>query len=420
MTSSIDRADLVERIGALAAKASDPPDLARYNPGSAHYESVRSQQFVGLSAGEIEGLSRDLADYFSIDIDADLNIRLSPNDGEGMNPRYMGQRVIARARAAGAERALHAFEQLFTVNRRHLQGVMAVWGLHPVNAFEIWNGIWLGPLSLVSPTQPRDILLGIPTLAGDPYETPGFQVNARPKAALTWQYTVDPVISFGTFPPLPSDGSEVEAVDVVRCLTLVSSRQVSHIATWYQTDHLADALPAVAGWGGQLITWAHQFEVEPEEIDETLAKLVVHGFFAMHERDQRRIRVVLDRLNAARIESASPESRAIDLGIAIEALLFNPKDPAGEINYKFKARGSVLASSNPEERRNVAKLLDRIYNLRSIAAHGGSFDEGDGSVRATLVAGIELAGSLIVRVIKIGKIPESWNGLILGWERIDV
>ena len=125
-----------------------------------------------------------------------------------------------------------------------------------------------------------------------------------------------------------------------------------------------------------------------------------------------------DRLNAAK--SPQPfEDRAVDLGVSLEALLFNPKDPSTtEISLKFRMRGAVLAADDPKERKSVFKLLDRLYALRSTAAHGGRFDPTDASVEADLTEGISLASRLIKRVLLLRKIPENWNGLILGWEKL--
>jgi hypothetical protein len=59
-----------------------------------------------------------------------------------------------------------------------------------------------------------------------------------------------------------------------------------------------------------------------------------------------------------------------------------------------------------------------VYELRSAAAHGGLFDPTDSSVETDLTEGISLASRLIQRVLLLRKIPENWNGLILGWENM--
>jgi hypothetical protein len=59
-----------------------------------------------------------------------------------------------------------------------------------------------------------------------------------------------------------------------------------------------------------------------------------------------------------------------------------------------------------------------LYELRSRAAHGGIFDPADASVEADLTEGISLASRLIQRVLLLRRIPENWNGLILGWETL--
>ncbi|HTT92433.1 MAG TPA: hypothetical protein VMF65_22970 [Acidimicrobiales bacterium] len=70
----------------------------------------------------------------------------------------------------------------------------------------------------------------------------------------------------------------------------------------------------------------------------------------------------------------------MDLTIALEVLLVNPTQPTTEIRFKFKVRGSLLASSVPHEHKSVTQLLERLYSLRSKAAHGSVFDVRDRSI----------------------------------------
>jgi Apea-like HEPN len=268
--------------------------------------------------------------------------------------------------------------------------------------------------------HPREIfysaLLHMP-ISGE--ETGGFHVRARPKAALTHSFRLAPIVSAtpNSFPTVAGGLSrQAEMLDIVRCLTLIAPRPVQQIGSWFQTEQSHPLAGGVGGWGGQAISWGHQFEVEPEEVDADHIRTLVDGFFALPDGARHRLRIVLDRLNAAKAPQTA-EDRAVDLGVSLEALLFNPNDVPAEISLKFRMRGSVLATDDPMERKSVFKLLDRLYSLRSTAAHGGIFDPADTSVETNLTDGIALAGRLIQRVLILRRIPENWNGLILGWEK---
>jgi hypothetical protein len=422
VTNISERDDLVARIARLAARAADPEYLTRFNPASSRYQSARLLQVGGIPEEELDALGRDLARYFGLDPDGHIFVRSSPTGTGGWLARLISRRLIARARFADADAVLSEYERAFATNAVDVHEVVAIWGLHPIESFEIRAGIRLTPLSAIPPSPPRDILLGIPTYADFTEEEGGFHVRARPKAALVHSFRLSPVVSAtrGSFPP--AAGSllrQEEMLDIARCLTLTAPRPVQQIGSWFQTEQSHPLVGGVGGWGGQAITWGYQFEVEREYIDATQVRTLVDGYFALPRRAQQKLRIVLDRLNAAKHLPRTLEDRAIDLGVSLEALLFRSDDGKAEISLKFRMRGSVLSSDDPEERRVAFRLLNRLYELRSTGAHGGVFPPADlPSVRADLEEGISLATRLIKRVLTLREIPENWNGLILGWETL--
>jgi hypothetical protein len=421
VTNTAERDNLVARIAGLAARAADPEYLVRFNPVSSRYQSARLNQVSGIPKDELDALGRDLARYFGLDPDGHIFVRSSPAGTGSWQARLISARLVARARFADADAVMAEYERAFATNAADVHEVVAIWGLHPPEPFQVRAGIDLTPLSAIPPSPPRDILLGIPTHADFIEEEGGFHVRARPKAALAYSFRLSPVVSAtrSSFPVAAASLSrQQEMLDIARCLTLIAPRTVQQIGSWFQTDQIHPLVGGIGGWGGQAITWGHQFEVEQEEINPAQVRTLVDGYFALPLGAQQRLRIVLDRLNASK--SPQPlEGRAVDLGVSLEALLFNPKDPSTtEISLKFRMRGAVLAADDPKERKSVFRLLDRLYALRSTAAHGGSFDPTDASVEADLTEGISLASRLIQRVLVLRRIPENWNGLILGWEKL--
>jgi hypothetical protein len=387
------REQLIDRIAALAASAQDPDYLERFNPESSRYQAARLVQVGGVSKEELDDLGREIARYFGLDPDLHTFVRSSPNGSGAWLSRLISGRLVARSRFADAGTVLAEYERAFTENAADVHEVVALWGLHLREPFEIRNGIHLVPLSSVPPSPPRDILLGIPTYADWREEEGAFHVRARPKAALTHSFRLSPVVSArrGSLPSSePSLSRQGEMLEIARSLTLIVPRAVQQVGSWFQTDH--PLVGGVGGWGGQAISSEYQFEVAPEDMDPTHVRGIVNEYFALPAGDRQNLRIVLDRLNIAKLRQTL-EDRAVDLGVSLEALLFNPEDmPPGEISLKFKLRGSVLAADDPQERKAVVRLLDRVYSLRSTAAHGVSFEQNQ-------YASIEAQGVVQSRVI---------------------
>jgi hypothetical protein len=427
VTEVPERDDLVARIAVLAAKAEDPEHLTRLNPGSSSYQAARLVQVGGVPQEELDALGRDLYRYFGLDVQGQVFLRSSPlSSGIWRSQTEAGRlasRLVARSRFMEAGAVLADCERALATNAADVQEVVALWGLHPEKPFEIRRGIRLEPLSSLLPSPPRDILLGIPIYAGWREEAGGFLIRAQPRAALTRSFRLSPVVATtrDSFPPVDFTLTRHgEMLDIARCLTLVVPRAVSEIGSWFQTeaDHpLVGGVPG--GYATQAITREHQVEVEPEDIESAHVRALVAGYFALPQRDQHRLRLVLDRLNAAKRIQSTREDRAVDLGVSLEALLFNPEgESQTEISFKFKMRGAVLAADDPQERKAVFKLLDRLYTLRSAAAHGGAFDPSDRSITTDLTEAVALASRMIQRALILGGIPQNWNGLILGWEKL--
>ena len=194
-------------------------------------------------------------------------------------------------------------------------------------------------------------------------------------------------------------------LEVARCLTLAVPRPVEHIGSWYQADIDHPLVGGgVGGWGGQPIRSGHQVRVDPEDIDADDLKSIIDAYFRLGTGGRRRLRLVLDRLNAAKLPRRL-EDRAVDLGVSIEALLFSGKD-AAEISMKFKMRGTILATADVTRRKAVFNLLDDIYTMRSISAHGETLQGDVSSLNQRLEDGIALAAQLIQNALALGRIPD--------------
>ncbi len=66
--------------------------------------------------------------------------------------------------------------------------------------------------------------------------------------------------------------------------------------------------------------------------------------------------------------------QAIDLGIALEALLLHElgKEDRGELRYRLSLRGAWLGGGDEQERAEIQRTLKAVYDLRSRAVHAGT------------------------------------------------
>jgi hypothetical protein len=156
----VERDDLIARVAGLAERAADPDYLARFNPASSRYRSARLTQVGGVPKEELDELGRELARYFGLDPDGHIFVRSSPAGAGSWQTRLISSRLVARARFEDAGAVMTEYENAFNTNAAEVCEVVAIWGLHPSEPFEIRAGIFLTPLSAVPPSPPRDILLG--------------------------------------------------------------------------------------------------------------------------------------------------------------------------------------------------------------------------------------------------------------------
>jgi hypothetical protein len=135
---------------------------------------------------------------------------------------------------------------------------------------------------------------------------------------------------------------------------------------------------------------------------------------------KKKLRVPLERLNRA-LAAPSPIDCAIDLGVALEALLLGDLAPNDQISLAFRLRGAWLLGANPAERKEYAKQFNAIYTCRSVAVHAGTLPTDGFTVDSNKISADEfimkqarqLAAKAILRVIHGSGIPD-WSLLVLG------
>jgi hypothetical protein len=166
--------------------------------------------------------------------------------------------------------------------------------------------------------------------------------------------------------------------------------------------------------------------VAPVEIKDLSAfSAGLKAYLAMPEEQRIRLTVPIDRLGSADL-GIEPVDRAINLGIAIEALLVTDNEGTERLGAAIGLRGAWLlhGGGTAPDRKRTHDQLKRLYDLRSKAVHRGRLTEKAGKktrdmsatdAEAALDAGVTLVRNLLRTIVQRGGVSdEELRNLPLG------
>lgn len=163
------------------------------------------------------------------------------------------------------------------------------------------------------------------------------------------------------------------AENTVRCATALTCAPMAIIGSWVQFD--TDFPNALSGSGSitrgpSLFDWSLSF-AEPVTVGPPIIGLYLK-FTKLPPDDQTALGISLDRLAQA-LRRDNSIDKAIDLGIALEAVLLHGLGDTGRGELKFRAaiRGATFIGGSREKRLETLRLLQDAYDLRSTAVHSG-------------------------------------------------
>ncbi len=152
------------------------------------------------------------------------------------------------------------------------------------------------------------------------------------------------------------------------------------------------------------------FYANPENInlDELISAFLQKG-----KPEQSRLRIALQRIQAAKSRMYAPANQALDLGIALESLLLE-NSKGDQLSLTFRLRGAWFIGKTAEERSAYFKTLHEIYKLRSEVAHSGGSKTlaGSSPYEDKLSHHFRLAEKIARKAI-LEPSPD-WDRLILG------
>ena len=148
-------------------------------------------------------------------------------------------------------------------------------------------------------------------------------------------------------------------------------------------------------------------------------KPLYQKFMTLSQQDRDHLKIPIQRLNQAR-RRLSYEDKAIDQGIAMEALFLNDQSGNEQISLMLRLRASLWLGTNIEEKEKLLHLFSAVYSCRSKAVHMGKVaNEIKISYRGKVQTGEllkesdQLSVDAIKKIINYGGFPD-WNKLMLG------
>jgi hypothetical protein len=209
-----------------------------------------------------------------------------------------------------------------------------------------------------------------------------------------------------------------EMCQLCDCLTLVGTSAPIPLFFWTAVEEWVPGVSLLQGlFSGTFYDMTNISLYKLTQKDCEDASSFIRKYFELNKSIQELLRISIQRLNLSRRRSNLID-KAIDLGIALEALLLHDGKPDAQIAFPFRLRGAWLLGQDARSRRDYLKLFKEIYELRCKAVHSGRFGTKF-SKKLSLPAGEllkkgdELCVGVIKRILEQKKLPD-WEGLILG------
>lgn len=309
--------------------------------------------------------------------------------------------LVNRGREVGPVEAVENLKRYVVDEKIPFVEVLALVGIEVSEGVDLGRGIRLVPFD------------GVPKSAQKIYFGSGGMYLGRPAAtaALVCTSVLPKHHGEDPLPGYPADRRR-ELVDAWRILTLVGPCAPVQLASWATPEAWVPRNLFITGHsiGGSEIGPTKETVLSA---DKFAYAREIHELYAGLSKEMKRpIRIPLERLNQA-IRRLELGDAAIDLGISFESLFLSDREPdRGELGFTLRIRVARYLKSSEQERRELARLVQRIYKIRSTAVHTGeTLAEVDGiPSKQLLEQGYEVMANSIDKLIRKG-IPD-WPSII--------
>lgn len=334
--------------------------------------------------------------------------------------------LLYSTKTNGVDKTIHNLERYLDLDHTPALEVLALTGVEVELEVTLANGVYLVPFKSLQSSFVKNALA--PALLKS--ETlvragllPPWSLNRRrssePTAALLRDVRLSPKSQSPDEPPAFLHRTEV-LFDACECLTLVSDCTPLPNAHWVEVLEWVPCSSFVgSGWSDPIhdVINPAACKLSPEQGIE--ARAIHERFVGLQKSVRDKLRVPIQRLNQARRRQQLAD-KAIDLGIAFEALFLGDQSEREQLALVFRLRGAWYLGRDKDDRAKLVNTFRAVYSCRSMAVHTGKLGSdvevsGRGRVETTVFLGEAdaLCVQAISKVIGQGRFPD-WQRLVLG------
>ncbi len=337
--------------------------------------------------------------------------------------------LIMRSLEIGTKGAVEELETYLSLPATPGYEILAISGIELEQPIKLSNGLTLIQFSDLPDSFIKELLdppMLKPERAASMGIPPTYSMAHKatvPKAALICKTEFSPKAykpnsRIAKFPAFPS--RQQELFETCACLTLVGPCTPLPVAHWSEIEKSVPCAELIGqSWS---ITTYDVLNVKNyliKNADRTRAQKIHQIFSKLNPEIREKLRIPLERLNQA-MRRQNLADKAIDLGVAFEALFLNDRSHIEQIAFTFRLRGAWFMGKDAQERQELLLFFGKLYDCRSKAVHSGKlYDKieikGKSPIPAQefLEQGVKLCADSIQKVLEKGCFPE-WNKVILG------
>ncbi|WP_176039754.1 HEPN domain-containing protein [Burkholderia stabilis] len=330
--------------------------------------------------------------------------------------------LLDHASRVGVESALDTLELFLAQDHTPAVEILLIAGVRVPKAVEVHEGVMLSPVEnvpserLIRFFETRNDFSLQHTLTGN---SPFVLIDHHTPVTALWRKVgVSPkwldahIHLTDVLDPTPT----VRLRDICDLLTICGPCSPAPIRHWIEPEdgvllkeHIGQA-------------WEHPIDqvrvrdesnLSAEQVDDFVG--ILTAYLSLDVDIKRALNVPLHRLNRA-IRQTDHIDRALDLGIALEALLLSKDADRIQLSLQLRLRGAWLLGNTVTQRREVFDQLKLIYDARSGAAHTGQIGSRPNEIEARRTAidqGMVTCAQAIREIVERNGFPE-WRDMLLG------
>lgn len=285
-----------------------------------------------------------------------------------INPVNLIEWLIYRTNNFNSREAVGSLQRFIKAEQTPAYLYLALSGITIKETIKLNDTLSLIPLKSLRET-PQKYLSGPKETEGSPSMLGSHVADAKyPQVVLQKSISFSKVLNQQSdFYPINED------LELDELCTFLSFRSAISPMIYHKWTELEDWVPkhlsTLTGLhgGSSEFNYRNLVLFTSEDWDE-LAPLY-QKFRQLSNHDRETIGVALRRITHSKVRWSKVD-RAIDLGVALEAILLAPNEK-NNITHKFRERASSTLATNPNEIQDIKSFFNKFYDCRCSAVHNG-------------------------------------------------